>query len=196
MTPEQIQAMAKGLALENAIWYVLSICTVGVVAYFAAYLGEKGKGRATKDDVREITNAIGEINNKYSVILSKLNARNQLSMLVPERRLEAHQQAYALWYTMFHECRRVDGQGLEASKDCKLWFMKNCMFLGPKSRDAFKRAYLVAEEHLEARERKDASAVRATGAILGAPLEPLFQEVNLPPLSLADVRDGDGESPA
>ena len=196
MTPQEIQTIAKELADGSAIWYVLSVCAGGVIAFFAAYFAEKGKGRATKEDVREITDAVGEINSKYTMLLSKLNARNQLSMLAPERRLEAHQEAYALWYTMFHECRSLDGHGIEAAEECKQWFMKNCMFLGPRSRDAFKRAYLVAEVHLRDRARKDPAAIRTSGAILGAPREPLFQEVNLPPLSLADVSDGDGGSPA
>ena len=58
MTPEQIQAMAKGIVDANAgpTWwaYLIMILLAGGAAYLGTYLAEKGKNVATKEDVEKI----------------------------------------------------------------------------------------------------------------------------------------------
>lgn len=54
MTPEEIQAMAKGAFGGQALWYVLSACVGAAAAGFGAYLAQKGKNRAASEDFQEV----------------------------------------------------------------------------------------------------------------------------------------------
>ena len=58
MSPEEIQAMAKGLAEGQAVWYLGSAVIGGAITGLTAYLAEKGKNRATKEDIAGITHEI------------------------------------------------------------------------------------------------------------------------------------------
>src|SRR5581483_12277242 len=92
---------------------VLTLLVVGVVillwrSFFPAYMSEKGKNLATKEDVADITQKVEEVKSFYAsqlqdlqhkndLLLEQLRSRQQLRMAALEKRLQAHQDAYMLW---------------------------------------------------------------------------------------------------
>ena len=68
--------------------------------YLPSYLSEKGKNLATKEDIAEITREVervkSESRERLEGILEHLRYRNQLRLAALDRRLQAHQEAYAL----------------------------------------------------------------------------------------------------
>ncbi|WP_333907369.1 hypothetical protein [Delftia acidovorans] len=195
MTPEQIQAMAKGLAEGQAVWYVLSACIGGAIAGLGTYLAEKGKNRATKEDIADITKKVKEVEDVFNRGLSDLNAHHQLRMVAAERRLLAHQEAYSLWDKMMTTVHTDEAETRRAAFECQEWYKKNCIFLGDQSRDAFQRAYLSAPDHQMAKKTRDVELVQRNWQILMAPQTALLQEVALPPISRdysKPQRDGAG----
>lgn len=188
MTPEEIQAMAKGLAEGQAIWYVLSGCIGGLITGTVSYLAEKSKNRATKEDIAEITGKVKAVENVFNRGLADLTAHHQRRIVAADRRLQAHQEAYTLWDKLMITVHKDENDAQIAAYACQEWYNKNCIFLGPRSRDAFMRAYFAAPKHPELKRSRDQESVEKNWAILIAPLDILFEEVALPPMS-HDVLD-------
>lgn len=79
-----------------------------------------------------------------SQILLKKNERlNVFRLVAAEKRLEAHQKAFMLWNELFSNIHNDDGLSSIIFR-CQDWWNKNCLYLDPKSREAFKMAYLTA----------------------------------------------------
>lgn len=154
MSPEEIQAMAKGLAEGQAVWYVLSAIIGGLITGAGAYLAEKGKNRATKEDIGQITQAVEAVKSEFSEKLEDLKAHHQLRMVAAERRLQAHQEAYTHWQGLYDAALSLgpDIDGPAKLKNeiglSRNWYLKNCIFLGPRSRTAFSSASGAAVIHL------------------------------------------------
>lgn len=140
MTPEEIQAMAKGLAQGQAVWYVLSACIGGAITGLGAYLAEKGKNRATKEDIRDITRAVKEVEAGFNEKLADLQAHHQLRMVAAERRLQAHQEGFTHCIEM-SSAISITHRAYEESLAALNWYNANAVFLGEKSRVAFSEAY-------------------------------------------------------
>ncbi|WP_202619763.1 hypothetical protein, partial [Escherichia coli] len=69
-----------------------------VVKYFlSSYLSEKGKNLATREDIEEITRMVEGVRTQYMALVEELKARHQLRLAAVDRRLQAHQDAFALW---------------------------------------------------------------------------------------------------
>lgn len=144
MTPEQIQAMAKGLAEGQAIWYVLSACIGGAIAGLGTYLAEKGKNRATKEDIAAITLEVKKVEDVFNRGLADLNAHHQLRMVAAEARLKAQQGAYSHWHELQISLLHFKGDARETIVKCSNWFSENCVFLTDRSRSSFIRAIQIA----------------------------------------------------
>lgn len=148
MTPEEIQAMAKGLAQGQAVWYVLSACIGGAITGLGTYLAEKGKNRATKEDIAVITTKVKEVEDVFNRGLSDLNAHHQLRMVAAERRLQAHQDAFAKWKGLYRAvCHEQYDQIVTLANEGLNWFDANCVFLTSESRSAFHDARSAALVH-------------------------------------------------
>lgn len=151
MTPEEIQAMAKGLAEGQALWYVLSALAGGAAAYFGAYKAEKGKNRATKEDIGEITKAVEAAKSEFNEKLEDLKAHHQLRMVAAERRIQAHQDAFLQWQQLADALGQGKYQEAAAIENAlRVWYRKNCMFLGGDARDAVNRAVVFSNDFLAA----------------------------------------------
>lgn len=87
MTPEEIKAFTHGLISGQSVWYVLTPVVGAVAAYFGAYQAEKAKNSATKEDIGEITKAVGEVNSGFNKKLEEFKAHHQLRMVAAERRI-------------------------------------------------------------------------------------------------------------
>lgn len=117
----------------------------GVGACFGAYLSKKGEGLATKEDIGEITRLQEEVRHEYKEIIENIRADEALRLVAAERRLQAHQEAYALWAKLFHGVHDVDNQA--RVQECQAWLEENCLYLDSKIRDSFRDAYTAAHLH-------------------------------------------------
>lgn len=205
MTPVEIQEMVNGLAKGQAIWYLLAACIGGLASSAGAYLAEKGKGRATKEDIQEITEKVEDVKASYSRQIEDLKAEyvrqvedikahHQLRTLVAERRIVAHQEAYAHSVAMIRYAHTGGEKLAEVVTKARDWYDCNCLFLGKETRKSFNTATLIVEDHHRYLEqRAEASVISGSWSRIVAPLEHVAEEVELPPFSaleLAAVRTG------
>ena len=165
--------------------------------YIPAYLKEKAKNLATKEDISEITEAIEKVRSQYNEKLQELiyqnnvqleghKALNQLRVVAPERRLQAHQEAFALWRKMLsslHSNERVN-----VVMECQDWYNQNCLYLSAKSREAFSVAYGALAIHNDLlQDRTQPESVKRNYLEITNAGSIIVQSVELPALS-ADVR--------
>lgn len=181
MTPEEIQAMAKGLAEGQALWYLLSAIIGGAITGSGAYLAEKGKNRATKEDIGEITDKVEQVRKKFSDDLEDLKAHHQLRMVAAERRLQAHQDAY-VWYTKVVEKIQFDEESWSSVYYPAInWYTHNKIFLGPKTRFAFFTSISGCARYRELRKSATCEELnRIKTHEIQAIFPVLFEEVALP----------------
>ena len=92
---------------------LLIATTVGIAmlllrSFFPSYFSEKGKNLATKEDIGEITAAVESVKEDYTkrlkelehqnaLVLEQLRMNQQLRLAAVEKRMAAHQEAFALW---------------------------------------------------------------------------------------------------
>lgn len=140
MTPDEIQAMARGLAEAsggNAQWigYLVAAIAGGALSYFGGYLAERGKNRATKDDIKEITDSIEGVKAEYTRQMEQLRALHQLRFVAAEKRIQAHQEAFTQWSDIM-QLLTLTGRDQAAQRldEFKTWHTKNIVYLSPNSR--------------------------------------------------------------
>jgi hypothetical protein len=112
----------------------------------------------------------------------ELERKHQLRMAAAERRLEAHQQAFALWrkliYTVHdeNEIHSVVGE-------CQQWWNNNCLYLSPDAREKFRFAYVCAASHKDyVKDRSDSKLVTDNWANITDAGEAIVKGVELPTL--------------
>jgi hypothetical protein len=122
-------------------------------AYLGTYLREKAKGLATKEDIGEITKRVEDAKKQYTHDLADvteaLKARTGMRMLAGERRLQAHQEAYALWNEMLNTVHTdaVAGVLIKGAR----WWEHNALYLEAEPREAFRvalRAFGTHADHI------------------------------------------------
>lgn len=190
MTPEEIQAMAKGLAEGQALWYLGSAVIGGAITGLTAYLAEKGKNLATKEDIAKITREVEEVRDQFIRGVEDLKAHHQLRMVAAERRLQAHQEAFSLWkeITFAVYCRKESEVEIRA-RDCSEWFNKNCIYLAPESRASFSGLGPKALLHMHLMKINESTV--QIGQILNEMEELgaiLLREVELPRMSKPEIQ--------
>ena len=126
VTPEQIQAMAKGIA-EAAVgptWWVycMLIAASALAAYLGTYLREKGKNLATSEDISKITDKVEEVKRQHQEVIENLKAGHQLRMLAAERRLQAHQEAFVLWRKILRSDPADWKECWPVIQECQSWW--------------------------------------------------------------------------
>jgi hypothetical protein len=119
---------------SSAVWSFLLVAVGSLIgAFVGSFLSEKGKNLATRQDIERIT---------HLVELTKAEIQAQLThkYVAMEKRLQAHQEAYAL-------ARRLRASVLAQTSVLGLlqemddWFDRNALYLEPAARDAFWSAY-------------------------------------------------------
>jgi len=183
MTPEEILFVYKHLGA-----YGLAVLSVAVIAFvvgkhgLGAYLSEKGKNLATREDVEHITRLVESAKAPYTELLEELRARHQLRLAAVDRRLQAHQEAFVLWRDLVRVVHK-EGVG-KAVVDCELWWERNCLYLEPEVRESFVRAYSAANIHRSLLgDRSDAEGVQANWREVMQFPDVLFRATRLPTLS-------------
>ena len=145
------------LGLVSAAGALISIYLVK--NYLPSYISAKGKNLADKEDIARITHEIEGVKQHYAVLIEQIRSTQQLRMAAVERRLQAHQEAFALWRHLVSANHTIDiGQ---AVVDCQAWWENNCLFLEPAAREAFSEAYTCAHAHSALVNGGEASAQHA-----------------------------------
>ena len=125
--------------------------------------------------------------------LASLDRKHRLSVAALEKRLEAHQTAYALWWKLHGALH-----GSELSQvvyECQEWWKSNCLYLEREARQAFHGAYHAADLHAtllellrESKTQKNRDAVQENWDIIVGAGPALTRAMELPSIS--------GESPS
>lgn len=160
MDPEKLRKIVEE-AIKNVDqfkwWlYIVVILLTGLASYLGSYLRRKAENLATKEDTSAITREVERIRVEYAerlenlshqnrLLLEQANRRHRLRMAALERRLEAHQQAYALWWELLRKVHKEEIGDLVM--ECEDWWVKNCLYLDAEGRQAFKTAVQAAFDH-------------------------------------------------
>lgn len=159
-----------------------------------SYLSEKSKNIATKEDIADITRSVEEVKNEYNLFIEEIRSRNSLKMAAIDKRLEVHQEAMTLCIQAIRKVHNVDeiGPHVAIMDD---FYIKNCIYLTPKAREAFWGSYMSANDYkfykrtaIESGDdelKADAKAMWAE--ITGAP-NIIMKELELPPMSDKEVQ--------
>ena len=183
MTPEEISSLLKVLG-----GFGVGAVVVGGVAFlwikyfFSAYLGEKGKNLATREDIEVITQKIEGVRMQYTSIAEELKARHQLRLAALDKRLEVHQEAFTLWRKLL-SVTHSDEVG-KVVVECQTWWEQNCIYLEAPVRESFVRAYSAAHIHNDlTRGRVETKNIQANWKEITDFAGHLFAAVQLPALS-------------
>lgn len=188
MTPEEIQAMAKGLSEGQAVWYFGSAVIGGVIAAAGTYLAEKGKNRATSEDIAAITRKIEEVKTEYSRQMEDLKAHHQLRMVAAERRMQAHQEAYLHWVSLSSAVLQSGKFEVYAkADDLKLWYSSNCIYLTTTSREAVRATWTCVYASYAYEQTGNQDAYMANSQKLQDLGNVFLREVDLPVLSRGEL---------
>lgn len=156
--------------------------------FFPGYFRKKGENLATKEDIGEITQSQKAVEHRFNELIEESKQRHALRLAALDRRLAAHQEAFALWRRLLSE---IKGETIATIVlECQDWWEKNCLYLEPGVRDAFFRAYSAAILHHSYVQAFAASDVIEENwkAISNFP-NILFAAIKLPPIAQADVEN-------
>ena len=151
MDPEKLKALIEE-AISNsdpfAWWFfILLILLSAIGAFLGSYFRKKAENAATKEDIENITDKIEKVRSQYSeqleTVKASLQLSNQLKLAALDKRLQKHQEAYALWLNLMWSLTDEKKIG-SAIANCQNWWNENCLYLGDDARGAFKTALLLA----------------------------------------------------
>lgn len=161
--------------------------------FTTSYASEKGKNVATKEDIAGITREIERVRYEYAEhhetithqnrsLLEASSRKHQLKLAALDRRLDAHQQAYALWWKLLgavHDEQRIGPVAVE----CERWWVENCLYLNPEARQKFNASIHCALTHRHLlRPHLDAAAARQNWEFIMGAGQAIVRGVELPSL--------------
>ncbi|WP_233810272.1 hypothetical protein [Paraburkholderia sp. HP33-1] len=129
---------------------------VVVCGYLVSYMQEKGKNRATAQDIAKLTRTVEDIktqnaarlasiSHQNAVLIEQLKATHELRFAAVDRRLQAHQEAFSRWRKLI---ANIDNKNIgHVAVECQTWWDDNALYLEPDVRNAFNRAYFAALDH-------------------------------------------------
>jgi hypothetical protein len=110
---------------------------------------------------------------------SAQDRENQLRLAAIERRLVAHQEAYALWRKLIFTSNE-DKEFGNVVLECQSWWNNNCLFLDSKSRKAFFDAFMAAPSRPVLLRSRDTSAIKENYEIMTRAGEIIVKGILLP----------------
>ena len=125
----------------------VSIFIVGLLVgqILPSYFKEKGKNLATKEDITQITEKIESVKHTYALLIEEYRKRERLRFAAFDRRLEVHQQAFALWWELVGSIHSDEvGQKVET---CQNFWVENCLYLTAEASHAFRTSFHAASDH-------------------------------------------------
>lgn len=72
------------------------------------------------------------------------NMKQQLRLAVLDKRMQVHQEAFAMWQRL-RFTKRPTKESTQLILDCQEWWNNNCLYLSSDARVAFKKAYIAAD---------------------------------------------------
>jgi hypothetical protein len=88
-----------------------------------------------------------------TIQIARANRKEVLRLAAVERRLVAHQEAYALWCRLLSNLHRDCVHDIAV--ECQAWWEKNCLYLDPQSRSAFREGIVDAALYHDLRGEND-----------------------------------------
>src|ERR1051326_8937126 len=120
MTPEQIRNVVDAALRDptNFPWLLilLTVAVFGLAAFCGAYLAEKAKNSATREDIAAITEKVESVRHTYSERIESLKGSIQLRSAALAERLRAHQNACTLWVKLLKHIHESDKIGSVAAE--------------------------------------------------------------------------------
>ena len=110
-----------------------------------------------------------------TIHVARGNRREVLRLAAVEKRLAAHQEAYVLWRRLLSDLHR--DRVHDRAVECQAWWEKNCLYLDPKSRRAFREGLIDAALYQDLKGENDP---RETFGRLCGVLDYLVEGVGLP----------------
>ena len=126
-----------------------------------------------------------------SILVARENRYLQLATAALDKRLAAHQAAYALWWRIvgaLHHKEKIGDVVIEAEE----WWKNNCLYLDATSRKAFRVCLMLAFNHRDLLEGEGPRSAEATKLAKESwyqilkPGETLVEGVALPSLGKAE----------
>jgi hypothetical protein len=179
----------------NWIAYTIVIILSGLASFLGSYLGKKGENTATKEDIGKITDEVEKVKIEYSqqlqnlvhqnqLIIEQGGHRHQLRMAALEKRLQAHQEAYAHCQNIISNIFAEDAIRSEAIIKCQVWWVNNCLYLNAESREAVYASCRSAWSHKELSiSREKFEVIENNWKTIIRPLEVLVKGVELPTIA-------------
>jgi hypothetical protein len=170
-------------------------------SWLGSYVKKKGENLATREDVAELTRITEGVKAQFetasarsaherAVLLEAFKSKESLRTLAGERRLQALQEAFALW----RELGVTPNDDTHKFREACEWWQENSLYLDPKPREAFANAinawwarrlhFLHSEASPETAER-----VRAAGDRLREAGDVIVRAAGLPPLAGGEQGD-------
>lgn len=184
----------------------ISALVVGSGWYLKKYFEEKARNLAQKQDLPDITQVVEQIRAEYEQQLEALRHQNQLlieqqrgqfqlRLAAVDKRLQAHQEAYALWRALL--AYKDDEEIREAAFKCEAWWAENCLYLTETARRSFRVAYNSAYQFPDLSEEKKEKQIgtivaAGTAIVEGVELPSLGEQETIvfaSPQSLAQLPD-------
>jgi hypothetical protein len=120
--------------------------------------------------------------------MSEADRQQQLRVAALDKRLEAHQRAYALWRKLLF-ADRSGSEMFDVAKECENWWENNCLYLSPQAREAFCKAYQSATDYASLfKIHADAELVKSTWQDVESAGKFIVEGANLPPLSELETK--------
>jgi hypothetical protein len=184
---------------KQMLTILLALIGSALGTYLTGYLTEKGKGLATKEDIGRVTTIVEEIKAQHAAELENLKSENQLKMAALDKRLQAHQEAFALWRRIY-QAVHTDEIGAVVSQ-CQAWWDSNCLYLSQDARQAFSDAYWYAGLHkgymnVPVRDAQASELVIQNWAKIEAAGQIILNAVALPGLTPAERSELNNKRPS
>ena len=142
---EELLALLKtGVGLSPTSLVLVTV-SVLVTSAIGAYLAEKFKGVATKEDVAAITRKVEEVRAAFGAQEAAREQQYRLQLAALDKRLAVHQEAYARWRRLFFSVYRPEVGNVVAEN--QTWLDQNCLYLAREAADAFVAAQGAAWIH-------------------------------------------------
>lgn len=150
------------------VFLCFGVCILLARDFFPAYYSEKGRNRATQEDIARITDQVERVKidyaermktleHQHSLLLEELKSRHQLRAAAIDKRLQVHQEAFTRWRDLMSKINSNDLGAL--AYECQQWSDRNCLYLSPLARESFIKAFLAAG--LYPAIRQDGGSVKA-----------------------------------
>lgn len=129
---------------------------------------------------------------------SQLDRQHQLRMAALDKRLQVHQEAYALWRKLLANVYNSDTIG-DIVMECQEWWDQNCLYLTSEARVSFRKAYVRALNHDRfVRSKQDVQLIEQNWALIVDAGDKLVAGVALPGLGTLESEidhavDGEGK---